>query len=227
MNRLLPILALLIVCAASPLSGQSFGDYLGRFEFGFGGEGLDLNRRVDSTRTVDEEYTYYGGSIGWNLPVIQFARDLAIGFYPTIRVHGLHQVEGRDTRYGPQSTSSSTTYIGYYDPRLGDPNSHTEQELLITAPLLATLRYGTDATFRSRNRFGCGIGLGCQMVRQTTIDRTYWHPSVMGELSFRLPRGVVKLQFVRDFGYTAVDEAIQIKHWGFYVIFTDFGSGKW
>jgi hypothetical protein len=94
-------------------------------------------------------------------------------------------------------------------------------DVFIVAPFLAMLRYGTDATLKSRNRFGAGIGFGGEYVFQNPIDAGYWHPAVIGEVSFRIQVSTIKLQYIRDFGYNAMNDGIEMTHWGFYICASD------
>jgi hypothetical protein len=211
MTRLLTLL--LLVLAASSTSAQTFSDYLGRLEVGVGYGGLNLvsprTLSADSA-TRSDDYEGLAVSLGWNWPIVKLADGVGIG----VTLAGRFILSAQN---------------GYYFPSLtGDGQGTTTDNIVhVNAPLIAMLKYGTDAHWEWSNHFGAGLGAGYQYVyHEGGIE--YAQPIAVAELSVipsGILRGVLKVQGVTDLGRNtyatdAFDHDYTAQSWGVYLLYT-------
>ncbi len=160
---------------------QNFLKQLSRFEIIAGGENLKLEQKVyfngnqTPGRGHEEKLSTFCIGAAINFPVFQFSDDLSVGI-----------ATGFDGGFVKDESSSSGSDM--------DGNGFITSEEqggnfpykfgIINLPLMATLKYGGDATLMSTMKFGAGVGIGYQETYLFIKDLTYDLPIVSAEISF-------------------------------------------
>ncbi|MBS1910356.1 MAG: hypothetical protein JST22_00080 [Bacteroidetes bacterium] len=173
------VAACLFLAAIPSLTAQhaSIWKHLSRPEFGVGLITHTL-AETDTTAATDIDsridVKFLQGIIGFDLPVVYLADQLALGINPNFEAGLVLNQEG---------------FTGSLE-----------------APIYATLKYGTDATWQgSRSPVGFSIGAGYRFTALFTDGPAYSYgvPQFMAELNFGKRRseiGLIKLRYSMSIG---------------------------
>lgn len=178
-------------CIVSPLHAQDIGDYLSLYDYGFGLDWmstavpiLNYENTQDGIPTVDMEkqsVMAYGGWIGFNFPLVQIDDNLSAGISPNA------------TLFVTISSSSEDAEYSYFGSRA----------MGYTIPVMATLKYGTDAQYKGRMKLGATLGVGYRYTSYITTSNesmpaAFGVPILMGELNLKMGRklGLIKIRYL-------------------------------
>jgi hypothetical protein len=204
--RALLAVVLLLFCSAAHAQQQNVWKHFLRPDLGLGIHVYSL-AESDTTPQQDLNSRYntvhLGGMVGLNLPFLPIADNFSAGLNPNVAL------------------------------TIALSGSGESQSMSIEAPVYATLKYGTDATWSgSKSIVGVTAGIGYQytlFIFPATVV-SYGLPSVMAEINFGKRRsdiGLIKFRYavslgnhIEPFTSGGTETQIVFTHHSFYLLFT-------
>lgn len=197
------LFTLLFLCTPLLASDQSIGDYLRRYELVAGyqytiaNQYEEYNGNFVPNRSIRNEAHAITIGAGFHLPVLTLAEQLGLGI-----------------------TTDLQLVIGSapYDPAFPDDMERLDVSdgfLRLSLPVIAALKYGTDATFEPDTEVGVGAGVGYRLHRNLPLSYSYSEPVMMGELSFLYGQVLIKLRATGPIVPGKPDYPVEINTWDF------------
>ncbi|MCB0710805.1 MAG: hypothetical protein KDD67_00595 [Ignavibacteriae bacterium] len=189
------------------LWGQSLGDYLARYEIGFGAE-----------KTIAEEFSLFNGGRVPNRTVrtVAYAGSLSIGIHIPLLTFG--------DQFGVGINPDIQLALGSapYDPAFPEEIDHLDASsgiFRLTFPTLLSLKYGTDATMDPDTDMGFGLGLGYRPTFNLPLGYSYGEPIAMGEFSFIAGSALVKARITLPLAVGSPVDEVDLKTYDFSLYF--------
>lgn len=190
--RLWLIAILFLVACGSSLQAQTFWDYVGQYDTGYGLKYFTLRgyAQIDSAGEqripLSEDLIGISYTYGFYYPFMSLGKDLSWGIQPN---------------FGVTTAWSSLSSEG------GDFIA------TLNVPVFAMIKYGTDAEFYGKKPFGVGVGVGYNLQGLLSLsgglDLTgiYHGPEFLVEASVVAGKlGLVKLRFMTSLIPTKIDK---------------------
>lgn len=213
MRRLFFLIA--AFCIVSPLHAQDIGDYLSLYDYGFGLDWmstvvptLNYEDTEDGMPTVDakkQSVMTYGAWVGFNFPLVQIDNNLSAGISPNATLF-----------ITVPSSSQESEYSYFGDRAMG-----------YTIPVIATLKYGTDAQYKGRMKFGATLGVGYRYTSYITTSNesmpaAFGVPILMGELNVKMGRklGLLKIRYLTSLVKGRDKYDLELSQSSLYLVYT-------
>ena len=191
---------------------QSFKDKLTRIEFMVGGEFLKLDEKMifngqqTPGRGHKESVSTFNFGAALNIPIIEITENLSIGL-----ASGFSMAFIRDDAASSFDMDQDGAYLTEEEKK--NPSGDLG---LINIPIIATIKYGGEASLESTKLYGAGIGIGYNRSMLYVANATYHLPIIVGELTFG-NKGILKLRGTLPLTSYQPNENLTISQYSFSV----------